>query len=106
MTPEGKITKQIIDFLKSLKKEGRRIWWHKLHGHPMQTAGVPDLLVIFEGRHVFFEIKGPKGKLTDLQRIRILEIYAAGGHVFVVYTAKDVKSILLGSVFTKKKGEF
>ena len=96
LTPEAKITKQIIDYLKSLKREGHRIWWLKLHGGPMQRAGVPDLEVIFHGRHLFFEIKAPGKKPTQLQQIQIDRINEAGGEARVVHSVKRVEAILMG----------
>ena len=93
MTPEGKITKQVIDYLKSLKKKGRHIWWVKLHGGPMQRAGIPDLLVLLESRHLFFEIKGPGKKTTPLQQIHIDRINSAGGEAAVVHSLEEVVDI-------------
>jgi hypothetical protein len=90
MTPEGKITKQINDYLKSLKKQGHAVWWVKLHGGPMQKAGVPDLLVLIYGRHFFFEIKKPGATATRLQQIQIDRINVAGGKALVVHSADEV----------------
>jgi len=94
LTPEGKVTKQIIDYLKTLKRSGEAVWWLKLHGGPMQKAGVPDLLVIREGRHFLFEIKNPGGKATQLQQILINKVNAAGGFATVVHSVDDVKNAL------------
>lgn len=91
LTPEGKVTKQIIDYLKSLKKTGVAIWWVKLHGGPMQKAGVPDLLVIKDGKHFLLEIKKPGGEATQLQQIQIDKINDAGGFAIVVHSVDDVK---------------
>jgi len=90
MTPEGKVTKQITDYLKSLIRNGEAVWWLKLHGGPMQKAGVPDLLVINEGHHFLFEIKKPGGKATQLQQIQINRINDAGGFAFVVHSVDEV----------------
>jgi predicted type IV restriction endonuclease len=94
MTPEGKITKQIIDYLKMLRALRKDIWWIKLHGGPMQEAGVPDLLVILDGAHFFFEIKKPGAKATPLQQIQMDRINLAGGKALVVHSAGEVKLTL------------
>ncbi len=96
MTPEGKITKQIIDCLKHLKCDvGDRIWWFKIHGSPLQRAGVPDLLVIFKGEHIFFEIKQPGHKATQIQQVQIDRINSADGTAVVVHSKEEMLEILM-----------
>jgi hypothetical protein len=51
----------------------------KLHGGPMQKAGLPDLLCLRHGRAVFLEVKRPGGSATKLQVRRMAEIYDKGG---------------------------
>ena len=55
----------------------------------MQQAGVPDLLVILNSRHLFFEIKQPGKNATQLQQIQIDRINAAGGTATVVRSIED-----------------
>lgn len=45
--------------LRSLLADGWPIWWLKVHGGPMQRAGVPDYLLCLNGRFLALEIKHP-----------------------------------------------
>lgn len=71
----------------------------KLHGGPMQKAGLPDLLMLKDGRAVFLEVKQPGlGKKSDptlLQQRRMDEIRARGGcDCFVVRSVDDAEYVL------------
>lgn len=83
MPLESTITKSIVALAKS------HGWWtFKIAGGPMQTAGVPDLLCIKNGIAVFFEVKQPGKKPTELQKQRMHEIRTVGGAVAEVVTSK------------------
>lgn len=75
-------------------------WWvTKLHGGPMQKAGLPDLLCLKDGSACFLEVKQPgKGKASDatpLQQQRMREILEKGGAPsFVVRGEADARSAL------------
>lgn len=81
-------------------------WWvTKLHGGPMQKAGLPDLLCLKDGRACFLEVKQPgKGKASDatpLQRQRMAEIRdKAGVPSFVVRSAEDAGNALRSLEFS------
>lgn len=63
----------------------------------MQTAGMPDLLMLKNGRAVFLEVKRPGGKATPLQLARIDEIRRVGGAVAeVVFSRQEAERILNG----------
>lgn len=76
----------------------------KVHGGPMQKAGLPDLLCLKDGRAVWLEVKQPglgkKSEPTLLQQRRMAELRTRGGcSVFVVTSAEDAESALvLGGV--------
>ena len=76
-------------------------WWvTKLHGGPMQKAGLPDLLCLKDGSACFLEVKQPgKGKASDatpLQQQRMREILEKGGAPsFVVRGEDEARSALL-----------
>lgn len=55
----------------------------------MQTSGIPDLLCVKHGRAVFFEVKQPGKKPTELQKQRMHEIRTAGGAVAEVVTSRQ-----------------
>lgn len=81
-------------------------WWvTKLHGGPMQKAGLPDLLCLRDGRACFLEVKQPgKGKASDatpLQRHRMEEIWDKGGAPsFVVRSAEEAGNALRSLEFS------
>ncbi len=70
----------------------------KLAGGPYQMAGLPDLLVIHEGRLLGLEVKCPrageslehaKGRLTPQQLKCLLEMKAAGAGGEVVASVEE-----------------
>lgn len=72
----------------------------KLHGGPMQKAGLPDLLMLKDGRAVFLEVKQPglgkKSDPTPLQQRRMSEIRAKGGCAcFCVTSVEQAESALV-----------
>ena len=84
MPLESSITKSIIALAKSLG------WWtFKIAGGPMQTAGIPDLLCVRDGRAVFLEVKQPGKNPTPLQTQRMHEIRTTGGAVAEVVTSRE-----------------
>jgi len=89
MTTEKSITKSITA---NLDRHG--IFWLKIHGSPMQRRGMPDLLVIKEGRAYFFEIKVPGNKPTMLQHHRLEQIQHAGAVALAVHDWDEVKTTL------------
>ena len=69
---------------KIVKMAERHGWYAvKVHGGPMQKAGLPDLLMLKRGRAVFLEVKQPglgkKSDPTPLQVRRMAELPARGG---------------------------
>lgn len=102
MTPEAKIVKQIQDRLKKLKASGWKVWWCKNHGSVYTKAGVPDLMIVWEGRPVFFEVKTPGGRATKIQEHVMQEIRDAGGIACVVTSADHVEWFFLESIGRSK----
>ncbi len=97
MTPEGKVLKEITDMLADLKRCKSPIWWVKLHGGPMQKKGLPDLLVVYQGRAVFMEVKAPGGEATKLQAHIIKQLQAAGAKAEVVTSVHAARQLLFDS---------
>ena len=94
MTPETRLVNQMVRKLKALKRQGHPIWWLKIHGSPMQRAGVPDLLICFGGRFVAIEVKTPEGKVTRLQKHTIEQIKAADGGTYVCRSVLALDEVL------------
>lgn len=69
---------------KFLKEQG--CWFIKYWaGSEFTKSGVPDLLVCCNGRFLGVELKGPKGKPSELQLWNIEQIKKAGGIAMVLY---------------------
>lgn len=82
--PETRLVKSITRAI-----EGR--WPHayifKVHGNPYQRSGVPDLLVVVDGRLTGIEVKFPRpgesreareARVSPLQRAEIARLHRAG----------------------------
>lgn len=78
-TPEAKVKDKIK---KLVKKYGGYYAMPVMHG--MAANGTPDFLCCINGWFLAIEAKAGKNKATDLQKIRLEEIRAAGGISIVV----------------------
>ena len=67
---------------------------YKMHGSPYSTAGMPDLLVIDDGRTIWLEVKRPGRPLTAIQAARHAEMRGAGAVVDVVHNADEAVAVL------------
>lgn len=109
MPLESAITRSILRYLKQFEPD---VFAWKIHGGPMQKAGMPDICVIYNllglwyqsnmtGKwHVhrantaatgFFEVKQPGKKPTKLQRAIAKKLEAAGAWVATVTSLDEVK---------------
>lgn len=91
---EAQLTKQIVESFKKMRTAGKPIWWFKIHGGPMQRAGVPDLAVILDGRTVWLEIKTPCGTVSKRQEHEAGLMREAGAAVYVVRSLEDAHAAL------------
>lgn len=57
-------------------------------------SGVPDRIVVLDGRTVFVELKAPSGALSALQKVRIAELQGAGAEVRVLSSRTEVDTFL------------
>ena len=87
---EANITRGVMAYLRSVP----HILVLKLHGGRYQTAGLPDLLVVKEGRAYFLEVKAPGKKPTKLQRATMDLIARSGAVVKIVSSVEDVKEVI------------
>lgn len=87
---EQVIQKSIIKYLKTISYVVKIISANK--------SGIPDLLVLYKGRFIAFEVKTPdkKNNVSDLQQHNIDEIVKNGGLAFVVWNLEQVKEIIKG----------
>lgn len=66
----------------------------KIHGNQYQEAGLPDILVIKDGRAAWMEAKQPGQDPTKLQAHKMRELSAYGCPVTVIYSAADARHFL------------
>ena len=89
MSSERATTTGILTYLRS-----QGIWAFKVHGSPMQEAGVPDIVACWEGRFLSIEVKAPTGRLSKLQGVQLCRIAQAGGVAVVAHSVDEVKDLL------------
>lgn len=94
-TPEGKVKKKLIDFLKSL---GSNCFYYMPVQNGMGQTGIPDVMAIINGVPFAFECKAtPKQHPTVLQAYALDRIHKAKGIAWVV----DNESISLVEIHLK-----
>jgi Holliday junction resolvase len=70
-------------------------WWAmKTHGSAFSVVGLPDVLVIKNGRAAWMEVKRPGEEPTRIQEHRHRELSGFGCPVAVVCSAGDAKEFL------------
>ena len=81
-TPEGKVKKKLLDFLKSL---GGDCFYYMPVQNGMGQSGIPDIIAIIKGVPFAFECKAtPKQHPTVLQAYALDRIHKARGVAWVV----------------------
>lgn len=100
-TPEGKVKKKLLDFLKSL---GGDCFYYMPVQNGMGQSGIPDIMAIIKGVPFAFECKAtPKQHPTVLQAYALDRIHKACGFAWVVddhtvELAEKMVRIIMGSV--------
>lgn len=84
MTPEGKVKKEIKEYLRSI---GAYFFLPVQTGYGSSTL---DILACVNGRFVAIEVKQPGGKATVRQKLIIDQIRAAGGTAILADSADEV----------------
>jgi len=70
-------------------------WWvMKTHGTTYSLRGIPDVLVIKEGKAAWMEVKRPGETPTKAQEHRMRELAKARCPVCVVCSAQDARHFL------------
>lgn len=83
----------------SIKRHFPDAWIWKINDRT--TSGIPDLLIINDGRHIFFEMKRPNaGKISKIQKVQVDRINNAGGEAYFCDSVEKVIKLL-----TLKGGE-
>ncbi len=81
---ETMLVRAIVEALRD-----RGCYVRKIHGGPMQHAGLPDLYVLFAGRSIWLEVKQPSGHTSKLQEIEIQRLRRAGAVACVVTSVRE-----------------
>lgn len=56
-------------------------------------TGIPDIILIKDGKFIGLEVKKPKGKQSDNQKIFEERCKKAGGEYYIVTDLKDVEAV-------------
>lgn len=108
-TNESGVVKQIVV---AVKKKYPQSWIMKVHGGPMQVAGIPDLLILVDGLLIGAEVKHQKpresdaharGRATPIQLAQIEKIKAAGGTAGVVLSAEETLALIEQAINTNQE---
>lgn len=103
-TPEGKVKKRLLDFLKSL---GDDCFYYMPVQNGMGQTGIPDVMAIIHRIPMAFECKAtPKQHPTTLQAIALDRIHKAGGIAWVVDNESVEQAIALLSENFDYDGDF
>jgi hypothetical protein len=88
---------------KAVKTRFPDSWVMKVHGGPMQVAGIPDLIIIVHGVVVAAEVKHQKpreseaharGRATAIQWAQIKKLRAAGATSGVVLSVEETMTLI------------
>ena len=82
--------------MKHLKGLDSSLFWRHAGGK-FGVAGVPDIVGVYRGLPVAFEVKTPerRSQVTESQARFIKKYNESGGRAFVVVSLEEVKAILL-----------
>lgn len=68
MTPEKMIQSKIISYLSKLADEGHPIFYERRQaGGFAYKKGLPDIYVVYNGKHIEVEVKRTGGQLSPMQ---------------------------------------
>jgi hypothetical protein len=88
MTPEGKVKKQILDYLKS------QHILHRVYGAQANAYGFPDIDVWYGGTYIGVEVKAQKGVATLLQENMADAIKDSGCYHVFAKTLEDLLEVM------------
>ena len=68
MTPEGKVKKDLYNYIEALASAGAPIYYEvRQAGGFNYHKGIPDFYIVYKGRHIEIEVKKPGGTQSNLQ---------------------------------------
>lgn len=89
MTPEGKVKKELDEYLETLKPN---VWWFKPMTFGYGKSGVPDYIICYRGFFLAPETKKKGGKNEPWQDRQQEEIRRAGGQSERITDLEAVKA--------------
>lgn len=99
----GPETRLVARMVSAIRKRWPTVWIVKIHGGPYQRVGIPDLLVIIDGRAVGIEVKAQKPsesaehareRATPTQRATIAAMKRAGAVAGVAVTIDEAIALV------------
>lgn len=72
----------------------RGAWAVKIHGSPLQEAGIPDVLACYRGRLVAPELKAGSNEPSKIQLRQMQAIRTAGGVSAPVWSVEEALALL------------
>lgn len=105
----------VVQIVKAVKTAFPAAWVMKVHGGPMQVAGIPDLLIVIDGKLIGAEVKHQKlgesveharGRATAIQRNQIKKLREAGAVADVVLSSEETLDLIGQALGQKEKKEF
>lgn len=85
MTPEGRIKKQIRDWLTA-----HMIYWTNVAGGAYANPGAPDIIADVNGRFLAIEAKTKTGRQSEQQKVCERMVTDSGGKYIVARSLQDV----------------
>lgn len=83
----------VVKTMKAIRGHGG--WWVKIHGHPTQESGIPDIIGCYRGYFVAIEMKLPEAvDVSPRQRLQLERIRRARGVSVVCTTTKEALAVL------------
>ena len=68
MTPEKRVQNKILEYLRKLENEGKRIFFQRRQaGGFSYHKGLPDIYCVYNGIHIEIEVKAPGGHQSEMQ---------------------------------------
>ena len=87
---------QLVQSIRKYLATVPNTFFWKEHGGQYGTAGIPDIIVCYNGHFIGLEVKVGNNKPTVLQTATINQIRKAGGTAVVVRSVDDVKAVIAG----------
>jgi hypothetical protein len=85
MTPEGKVKKEVREFLRS-----KDVWYYQPVQNGMGQVGIPDFICCYRGMFVAIETKAPgKTSAVTPNQQRVIDAIKAHGGLAVVVDSLD-----------------